>query len=187
MVRLHLPYDEGDLDRLEVGDEVLIDGVLHVGRDQVHRRLCDMIARGEDGSWDLLHGSESCSPGACDRGSRAHDIGAHGPIQPDAGRAWATPDGRQGTAQPGSRRCLPDPSWSVPVCIRRLWGAVQQPHKVRQDRRLPRAGAGGASGTACRRFPCNLHDRCAGKGVPGMKTKSPRRWPRRGQRRISSI
>ena len=47
MVRLHLPYDEGDLDRLQVGDEVLIDGVLHVGRDQVHRRLCDMIARGE--------------------------------------------------------------------------------------------------------------------------------------------
>ena len=77
MVRLHLPYDEGDLDRLEVGEEVLIDGVLHVGRDQVHRRLCDMIARGEEPPFDFTgHGIYYMGPSPAPQG---HVIGAAGP------------------------------------------------------------------------------------------------------------
>ena len=47
MVRLNLPYSEDELLRVEAGDEVFIYGTLYVGRDQVHKRLYEAIAKGE--------------------------------------------------------------------------------------------------------------------------------------------
>ncbi len=45
---LHLPYDEEELLAIEAGDEVILEGTLYVGRDQVHRRLFDALGNGED-------------------------------------------------------------------------------------------------------------------------------------------
>ena len=47
MVRLNLPYSEDELLRVKAGDEVSIYGTLYVGRDQVHKRLYEAIAKGE--------------------------------------------------------------------------------------------------------------------------------------------
>ena len=47
MVRLNLPYSEDELLRVKAGDEVFIYGTLYVGRDQVHKRLYEAIAKGE--------------------------------------------------------------------------------------------------------------------------------------------
>ncbi len=38
---LVLPYREGDLEAIEAGDEVVLSGILYVGRDQVHKRLAE--------------------------------------------------------------------------------------------------------------------------------------------------
>ena len=45
---LILPYSPGDLDAIEAGDEVIISGVIYVGRDQVHKRLADAISSGQE-------------------------------------------------------------------------------------------------------------------------------------------
>lgn len=47
MVRyLELPYTEEALSAIEAGDDVILSGVLYVGRDQVHKRLYDAILEG---------------------------------------------------------------------------------------------------------------------------------------------
>ena len=44
---LHLPYEQEMLESIEAGDEVMLSGTLYVGRDQVHKRLCGLIEKGE--------------------------------------------------------------------------------------------------------------------------------------------
>ena len=44
---LELPYDDKDLLPIEPGDEVVLSGILYVGRDQVHKRLYDSIMGNE--------------------------------------------------------------------------------------------------------------------------------------------
>ena len=46
MLTIKLPYDEEALLSLVAGEEVLLSGRLHVGRDQVHKRLYDTIQAG---------------------------------------------------------------------------------------------------------------------------------------------
>lgn len=45
---LELPYAEGGLDAVRAGDEVVLSGVLYVGRDQVHKRLAAIVEDGGD-------------------------------------------------------------------------------------------------------------------------------------------
>ena len=45
MKSLHLPYAEEELKLINAGDDVLLSGTLYVGRDQVHKRLCEAIDR----------------------------------------------------------------------------------------------------------------------------------------------
>ena len=45
MKNLHLPYAEDELKLINAGDDVLLSGTLYVGRDQVHKRLCEAIDR----------------------------------------------------------------------------------------------------------------------------------------------
>ncbi len=45
-MRLSLPYSEQDLMRISVGDEVELDGILYVGRDQAHKRMYESIKNG---------------------------------------------------------------------------------------------------------------------------------------------
>lgn len=48
MKKIELPLKESDIKDLKVGDEVLLSGEILVGRDQAHKRLCDLISRGEE-------------------------------------------------------------------------------------------------------------------------------------------
>jgi len=74
---LTLPLAEEDVAELRAGDLVSLSGVMYTGRDQTHRRLCDLIKRGEELPVDLAGqllyyvGPTPASPGAV--------IGAAGP------------------------------------------------------------------------------------------------------------
>lgn len=48
MKKIELPLKESDIKDLKVGDEVLLSGEILVGRDQAHKRLCDLIEGGKD-------------------------------------------------------------------------------------------------------------------------------------------
>lgn len=45
---LNLPLTDKDIDSLNMGDEVLLNGDILVGRDQAHMRLCDLVENGEE-------------------------------------------------------------------------------------------------------------------------------------------
>ena len=45
--QLRLPYSEESLEMIEAGDEVILSGVLYVGRDQVHKKLKEAIDNGD--------------------------------------------------------------------------------------------------------------------------------------------
>ena len=44
---LALPYVQSEIEKIEAGDEVLLSGTLYVGREQVHKRLSELIAHGQ--------------------------------------------------------------------------------------------------------------------------------------------
>ncbi len=46
-VQLTTPLTDADVLALEMGDRVLISGVIYTARDAAHKRLVDMLARGE--------------------------------------------------------------------------------------------------------------------------------------------
>ena len=43
MKRIELPFQEKDLLSVRAGDDVLLSGILYVGRDQVHKRLFEAV------------------------------------------------------------------------------------------------------------------------------------------------
>jgi len=45
MKSLTLPLTKKDIASLQIGDEVLLSGVIVTARDQAHKRLCDLIAK----------------------------------------------------------------------------------------------------------------------------------------------
>lgn len=46
-IRIETPLSDEDVERLRAGDRVLISGVIYTGRDAAHKRLVDLIDRGE--------------------------------------------------------------------------------------------------------------------------------------------
>ena len=46
MRKLILPYAEEAIASIHAGDDVIISGTVYVGRDQVHRRLCEALKSG---------------------------------------------------------------------------------------------------------------------------------------------
>ncbi|MBQ7348964.1 MAG: Fe-S-containing hydro-lyase [Clostridia bacterium] len=48
MIELKCPFNPEDIKKLRAGDAVKITGVLYTGRDAAHKRLCELLARGED-------------------------------------------------------------------------------------------------------------------------------------------
>ncbi len=53
MKELTLPLDKPTLAALKAGDIVTLSGVIYTGRDAAHKRLCDMIEKGESLPFDL--------------------------------------------------------------------------------------------------------------------------------------
>ena len=52
-VRLSTPLTEQDLEKLTIGDKVLITGVIYTGRDAAHKRLFDLLEQGRQLPLDL--------------------------------------------------------------------------------------------------------------------------------------
>jgi fumarate hydratase subunit beta len=53
IIKLELPLSDEAILSLRAGDEVLLSGVMYTGRDQAHKRLCELIDAGEDLPVDL--------------------------------------------------------------------------------------------------------------------------------------
>ncbi len=52
-IRIETPLSDEDVERLKIGDRVLITGVLYTGRDAAHKRLVDLIDRGDEIPFDI--------------------------------------------------------------------------------------------------------------------------------------
>ena len=52
-IKLTTPFSEDDIRNLRAGDTVRISGVLYTGRDAAHKRLCDLLDKGEKLPIDL--------------------------------------------------------------------------------------------------------------------------------------
>jgi fumarate hydratase subunit beta len=52
-VKLTPPLTDGDVLQLEIGDTVIVSGVIYTARDAAHKRLVDMLARGEQLPMDV--------------------------------------------------------------------------------------------------------------------------------------
>ncbi len=48
MTRLTLPFLNGETEKLKAGDTVLLSGEIYTARDAAHKRLTEMMDRGED-------------------------------------------------------------------------------------------------------------------------------------------
>lgn len=52
-VRLNTPLKEEEVIKLRAGDEVLLNGTIYTGRDAAHKRLLDLLEKGEDLPFDV--------------------------------------------------------------------------------------------------------------------------------------
>lgn len=52
-VRLNTPLKEEKVTSLRAGDEVLLNGTIYTGRDAAHKRLLDLLEKGEDLPFDV--------------------------------------------------------------------------------------------------------------------------------------
>ena len=48
MIKLTLPIDKQQVEKLRAGDSVLISGTIYTARDCAHKRLVEMLCRGEE-------------------------------------------------------------------------------------------------------------------------------------------
>lgn len=53
MIKLNLPLSEEQIKNLKAGDSVSLTGTIYTARDCAHKRLCEMIERGEELPFDL--------------------------------------------------------------------------------------------------------------------------------------
>ncbi|MGQ9636601.1 MAG: Fe-S-containing hydro-lyase [Thermodesulfobacteriota bacterium] len=52
-IRLNTPLKDEDVERLNIGDRVLLSGILYTGRDAAHKRLFDLIQEGKPLPFDI--------------------------------------------------------------------------------------------------------------------------------------
>jgi fumarate hydratase subunit beta len=52
-IRVRTPLSDEDVERLKAGDRVLISGVLYTGRDAAHKRMVDLLNRGDKLPFDI--------------------------------------------------------------------------------------------------------------------------------------
>ena len=53
IIKLTTPLKNEDIEKLRIGDKVLITGVIYTGRDAAHKRLSDLIKEGKQLPFDL--------------------------------------------------------------------------------------------------------------------------------------
>ena len=52
-IRLKAPLSDKNLEKLKIGDRVLISGIVYTGRDAAHKRLFDLVQAGKDLPFDI--------------------------------------------------------------------------------------------------------------------------------------
>ncbi|MCK5008894.1 MAG: fumarate hydratase C-terminal domain-containing protein, partial [Deltaproteobacteria bacterium] len=52
-IRVSTPVSEDVVNKLRSGDRVLINGIIYTGRDAAHKRLVDLIDKGEELPFDV--------------------------------------------------------------------------------------------------------------------------------------
>ena len=52
-IKINAPLTREDARKLKAGDSCLISGVIYTARDAAHKRLCDLVAKGEELPVDL--------------------------------------------------------------------------------------------------------------------------------------
>ncbi len=52
-IRISTPLDDETVTRLKSGDNLLINGIIYTGRDAAHKRLVDLLDRGESLPFDI--------------------------------------------------------------------------------------------------------------------------------------
>jgi fumarate hydratase subunit beta len=52
-IRLKTPLRDEDVERLKIGDRVLINGIIYTGRDAAHKRLIDLLREGKELPFDI--------------------------------------------------------------------------------------------------------------------------------------
>ena len=52
-IRLKAPLSDKELEKLKIGDRVLISGIVYTGRDAAHKRLFDLVQAGKDLPFDI--------------------------------------------------------------------------------------------------------------------------------------
>jgi len=52
-IRLKTPLTDKDVERLKIGDRILINGVIYTGRDAAHKRLSDLLKEGKNLPFDI--------------------------------------------------------------------------------------------------------------------------------------
>jgi len=52
-IRLRPPLSNEDVEKLKIGDRVLISGIIYTGRDAAHKRLIDLLKGGKDLPFDI--------------------------------------------------------------------------------------------------------------------------------------
>lgn len=53
IININTPIDEEIVTSLKAGDEVYISGIIYTGRDAAHKRMCEMLERGEELPFDI--------------------------------------------------------------------------------------------------------------------------------------
>lgn len=64
MIKIHLPLQQQVIEALKAGDSVLLSGSILTGRDCAHKRICEILDRGENLPF-ALHGETIYYAGPC--------------------------------------------------------------------------------------------------------------------------
>jgi fumarate hydratase subunit beta len=52
-IRLQPPLSDEDVEKLKIGDRILINGIIYTGRDAAHKRLFDLLKEGKTLPFDI--------------------------------------------------------------------------------------------------------------------------------------
>ena len=74
-VRLKLPVQPGDLDGLEIGAVVYLDGIIYTGREGVYKKVLEQGADLPDGLVELSNVNFHCSPAAAVEPDGSYSVG----------------------------------------------------------------------------------------------------------------
>ena len=74
-VRLKLPVRDGDLDGLEIGTVVYLDGVIYTGREGVYKKVLEEGSELPEGLTELSNVNFHCSPAAAVEDDGSYNVG----------------------------------------------------------------------------------------------------------------